>query len=207
MRICPHCNGEVTGRRDKIFCTTHCLKMSWKKAHPESAINHYLKNAERIKEKTRKWGKDNAKRKQATNRAWYKANPNAGRAMFARWRESNPEQMRQCRKNWTAKNPERKAALDQRRRALIAGNTSGDLVAIVRWQKNWKARAKVLCFWCKKTGKPTGGAFHTDHITAIANGGSHSIDNLCVSCANCNNRKSARDLRTWNGFLNEPVLL
>ena len=36
-----------------------------------------------------------------------------------------------------------------------------------------------------------------DHIVPLSDGGSHSLDNLCVACTSCNCSKGAKDLDEW----------
>ena len=46
------------------------------------------------------------------------------------------------------------------------------------------------CYWCeKKIGK----LYHIDHVIPLASGGSHTIDNIVISCPSCNLRKSNKD--------------
>jgi 5-methylcytosine-specific restriction endonuclease McrA len=41
------------------------------------------------------------------------------------------------------------------------------------------------------------GPFHIDHIVPVSRGGSNRDDNLCVACAPCNLRKSAKVGTEW----------
>lgn len=205
MRICPHCSSEVTGRRDKKYCRRQCRQNAWKKANPGNAIALYARDGERIREKSRAWGKANAKRKQARNRRWYSANLEAARSFYRSWRHANKDKMRKSRRAYRLANPELHRVLGQRRRALQLKATVGDIKVIILWEKAWKARKSVACYWCKAEAHPRG--FHSDHIIALSIGGSHEISNLCVSCATCNSRKSDRTLDSWNRQIAEPVLL
>jgi len=50
-------------------------------------------------------------------------------------------------------------------------------------------------FTCQYCGAhPPGILLHVDHVVAVANGGSNSIDNLVTSCEPCNAGKGARSL-------------
>lgn len=33
VRICPHCGGNVTGRRGAVYCSANCRKLAWAKNH------------------------------------------------------------------------------------------------------------------------------------------------------------------------------
>jgi hypothetical protein len=50
-----------------------------------------------------------------------------------------------------------------------------------------------LCRYCGATDGP----FHIDHVVPVSRGGSNNDDNLCVACAPCNLRKSAKVGREW----------
>lgn len=41
------------------------------------------------------------------------------------------------------------------------------------------------------------GRMHLDHVKPWSKGGLHSVNNLCVSCANCNMSKGAKTLEDW----------
>jgi 5-methylcytosine-specific restriction endonuclease McrA len=47
-------------------------------------------------------------------------------------------------------------------------------------------RADLMCEYCQTSQRNTGQAMHVDHIDPD---GGHSLDNLCLSCANCNMSK------------------
>jgi hypothetical protein len=48
-------------------------------------------------------------------------------------------------------------------------------------------RARFLCEYCQTAQRIIGQAMHVDHINPD---GGDSLDNLCLSCANCNMSKS-----------------
>lgn len=47
-------------------------------------------------------------------------------------------------------------------------------------------RADLMCEYCQTSQRNTGQAMHVDHIDPD---GDDSLDNLCLSCANCNMSK------------------
>lgn len=91
------------------------------------------------------------------------------------------------------------------RRARKASARIGDSAPIAKWEKAWRSRKRVTCFWCLEQFKPE--KCHSDHIIPLSKGGSHAIENLCISCQSCNSHKSAKLLGAWNAVLAEPVLL
>ena len=60
-------------------------------------------------------------------------------------------------------------------------------------------RAEILkrdgdvCRYCESTTGP----FHIDHVIPVSKGGSNHDDNLCVACAPCNLKKSAKVGGEW----------
>lgn len=50
-----------------------------------------------------------------------------------------------------------------------------------------------VCRYCRTTDGP----FHIDHIEPVSRGGSNRDENLCVACAPCNLRKSAKSAGEW----------
>jgi len=53
-------------------------------------------------------------------------------------------------------------------------------------------REGYTCAYCGSTENLT-----IDHIVALADGGSHSLDNLTVACMSCNCSKGAKPLIEW----------
>lgn len=86
---------------------------------------------------------------------------------------------------------------------------SGYLDAVVIWNKMDHRRPSIpenirrlvygrdgeVCVYCGDTSGP----FHFDHVTPWSRGGDHSAENLCVSCARCNQSKGDKLLSEWEG--------
>lgn len=64
------------------------------------------------------------------------------------------------------------------------------------YSKNIKSEIKLLvdttskCYWC---GCELNGKYHIDHYIPISRGGSHTIENIVISCQKCNLVKSSKD--------------
>ena len=115
------------------------------------------------------------------------------------------EKYRATRERWRKANPEKTKRYFANRRSIQLGASIEDAAKITKWQLSWKAKRSVRCYWCNKAHSPS--KCHTDHIKPISKGGPHCIENLCVSCANCNLRKNNRDTERWNAMIAEPALV
>jgi hypothetical protein len=49
-----------------------------------------------------------------------------------------------------------------------------------------------LCAYCQSAERLMGISFEIDHIVPLAAGGDTTLDNLCLSCPNCNRYKAFR---------------
>lgn len=79
---------------------------------------------------------------------------------------------------------DRRHGIAARRRARIKGATIGP----VR-RSDIIARDESTCYLCGKVIPDKD--IHIDHIIPLARGGSHTVDNLAVTCSQCNIRKGA----------------
>lgn len=72
------------------------------------------------------------------------------------------------------------------KRRLIKKNGNIDTVALLE-MKNKSNK----CYWCNC--KILNNNYHLDHYIPLSKGGSHTIDNIVISCPSCNLRKSNKD--------------
>ncbi|MCB0213760.1 MAG: HNH endonuclease [Anaerolineae bacterium] len=59
-------------------------------------------------------------------------------------------------------------------------------------RKHVLERDRGLCAYCRSSEKLMGITFELDHIVPEAAEGTATIDNLCLSCPNCNRYKGAK---------------
>lgn len=107
--------------------------------------NYYDKNAEVMKQKTRRWTSipENKEKMKVTRAAYMKKCGETvlekARRSAKSYRERFPEKAKQAINDWWAKNPERKKTYHRNRRAKIRGNggshTQADINSIFRAQK------------------------------------------------------------------------
>lgn len=176
--------------------------------------------AAKNKERLSRYRRDNREHREALIRQWRGKNLGRYKSLVARWYQENKERMRHIRKKWVARNKDRCRKYsanwrrrhptawrknDAKRRARKLGCGVIGLEQIQKWERSWRSKRKAICYWCRHWFSPK--ECHTDHIVALANGGKHSVENLCISCASCNQTKSCKDIARWNTELSQPVLL
>lgn len=109
------------------------------------------------------------RRRAAWLRDWRRRNSVSARRSVSRWRSSNPLFGR-------AKSARREA----RKRNAGGRLTAADI-------KRQLERQDYLCAYCEDDLRVVGS--HTDHVIALANGGSNEPSNILMACPTCNVRK------------------
>lgn len=120
------------------------------------------------------------------------------------WRDANGERHRAVKKIYHRLHPEVHDRASKKRRAREAGVVIGNCNSISSWELRWKKKKSVICYWCQK--RFSGNTCQTDHIIPLALGGGHLIENLCISCTQCNQSKHSTHPTIWNERISQPVL-
>jgi hypothetical protein len=137
---------------------------------------------------------ENQKRIKGHKRKYYEANAEVSLAKAAKWLREHPEERRGY----------------VRRRKADRYEAGSEVVAVIcRWEKRWRSRCEVICYWCLGVFDPA--QCHMDHVLPRPESKRcgliwHSPGNVCVSCARCNLRKNRRTLVSWNKLIAQPVL-
>jgi len=124
-----------------------------------------------------------------------------------KWILEHPEKYKAAKASWMARNKDKiraygsQHAHNRRSRQKLSRK---DNVAVANWIRSWKKNVTVRCYWCSSRFSPS--RCHVDHIVPISSGGKNTIGNVCISCAKCNIRKRAKDLKVWNQQIAQPVL-
>lgn len=205
MKICKKCGVEKNLEDFPIFkemkdghrneCKL-CTK-EWKK-------QHYIKNKIEIDTKNKIWRQNNIERVRETNKIY--------KAMYGKQRyHSNLERSREQSRKDARKFRERHPELSKKRSwegYLKFKKEHPDRIRLHKKNYNHKRRnlemqgdvtteqlnelidgSNNVCFWCDTYTEK----IHLDHITPLAKGGKHTINNLVVSCPECNFKKGAKD--------------
>jgi hypothetical protein len=136
---------------------------------------HRLKYPDKNKAKCKKWAAENVALKRAGDRAWYAANAARCHAMNKAWRAAHPELDR---------------AFAHKRRARKRGAAGATYTTAAHIASRWEMFGG-RCWVC---GCP---AEATDHMIALAKGGTHWPANLRPICNHHNSTKHARPYREF----------
>lgn len=222
----PCKNGHVAPRQTSNGECHECARLraqKIRKERPDAVREAYMKYKAANRDKTRaqfkewyakNWAAYSEKNRERLNRNyqnWRDQNPEKRRAIIKQYGDTHKEELRaraqannqrvkttkpdwkreqsnKARTKFYKANPEIKRAEDARRRKAPGRFTAADIAELKRRQDN--RCANPLC-------RKKFGAFHIDHIQAIARGGTHDPSNLQLLCPSCNCSKRAKDNVEW----------
>jgi 5-methylcytosine-specific restriction endonuclease McrA len=160
------------------------------------------KHKVRLKAKRRARYLSNKERELAVNRKWASKNKGRWRQYYINARAKDPERLRKhCRDSyWRHLEKRRKASRkysrikNLRRRARMA-SVRYDETGIKEWMEKIRSQSSATCYHCGKVAKIDDIEF--DHVIPVSRGGAHALDNLCVSCFDCNRSKHDKTVSEW----------
>ena len=147
----------------------------------------YSKNKERGRKNAMRWYTNNKKRRRETARAWLAAHKETHKQSTRKWRARNLDRHRQLTAQWSKNNPGRRRSICLAYRARKYASPGSDYTTAqhIKWRwEMWGNR----CWMCGDA------ATATDHVIALAKGGSHWPANLRPICKSCNSRKGAKKI-------------
>ena len=177
----------------------------WSASHQDHLRAYRLRTKDRLRQTSKAWQEKNKVRWKASIRKWNQEHRSERNAANKAWRDAHPEQVKGFFRKYRRTHPLAWRKSDAVRRARKLNANTGNLETIAAWESRWRSKKRAKCFWCQQPFSPSD--CHTDHIIALSRGGIHSVENLCVSCAHCNQTKSDKELARWNESLARPVLL
>lgn len=173
-------------------------------AHKESLKQkmkeYHLKNKEKInervseyykknKETIRDWNIEYQKKKRQDKEYVDEVNRKA-REKYKEYRDNNKDKVLL---KWRTASHKRRALVRQ----AISNVTLEEVNKLIEKSGN-------ICSWCGKDIPK--GQMHLDHVYPLSKGGEHTIQNLVVSCASCNHRKSDKDPSEFIEILIQEIL-
>lgn len=148
----------------------------------------YLADRERRLAKQNAYSAANREREAARCRAWRAANPDRVKALYVRYYRENRESLLEWARRYQASNPEIIRANRRRRYARVRGAQIRPFKAA-----DWQATLDGFNGHCAYCLKPMP-EVTMDHMTPVARGGEHAIENVVPSCFDCNIWKYDRTL-------------
>lgn len=178
---------------------------------PEADRLRQRKARQKAPEKSRAYVKKHRLKQIATNPNYYKeryhANQETHDAASKKWRQKNPAKVNATSQRYRKRHPDIINAASDRKRARKAHAAINDLTTEQR--ETVIAVAQGVCAYCS-TYKPDclscqQGAHKltVDHITALHNGGNHTLHNVVACCHSCNSKKNTNQAP----IMVQPLLL
>lgn len=183
----------------------------WREANAdhlrESKRKYYEENREAILEKgairNREWREKNRQRASERVRQWRKKNPERALALSKQWYENNKERRKETCRRWRAANPDKVGkAKAARAQAELEGNATRKLI-----DAKWEASDKTCCL-CGTRIDDTLDSPHPmsrtlEHLTPIARGGTHNLDNIDFAHRSCNTNKGVKTLDEYRDWVKQ----
>lgn len=163
--------------------------MKEKETRKEICARYRAKHPGRVKASRMKWLRANRQKQDAARDAWREKNKARDLATCAAYRASNPEKTKAAIKSWQVRNKDKKRAYFM---AYYSRKFKNSTPVQIK-----EAKAKIIemlkpvktkCAYCSEWLETE--LMHVDHILALARGGPHSAENICMACPGCNFSKN-----------------
>lgn len=163
---------------------------------------YYQNNKERAAKYAATYRQNNKEKIAYYKRRHYRANKEHYADRARKYREANKEAVNERTRRWRASNPDKAGAPAARRaKAELEGNATRELI-----EAKWEAGDKT-CILCGGPIDLTLKAPHPksrtlEHLTPIARGGRHDLDNIDFAHFGCNaskRNKTLEEYREWVG--------
>jgi len=195
---CP--NGHLAERMVSNSKCVICLAAISRAKHPQWRERH----REEVKEYQRRWYQENRERKLATGRRWYQENRERRLAAIRAYREANPEWLIEYQRRWHSENREHRSVIGRR---WYQENREHRLVTIRSYREanpewyrgsrrnvNHRRRTRTqspltteqrrqiatICQAAVRLSASTGVPYEVHHQVPLAQGGTHTPDNLWI---------------------------
>jgi len=157
----------------------------------KSAARYHAAHAETYRARSKAWAAANPEKVRAYHAIYQEENAEALDAYQAEYRATHRAERAATAAAWRKANPDKAVAQAQRHRALKLNAPINDFTDD-QWQEI-KAAFGHRCAYQASPGCKgrTMKNLTQDHLTALANGGSHTASNIVPACRSCNAKKGA----------------
>lgn len=168
--------------------------MFWRKSNPEASGEIYkryrLKHRDEQRERCREWEKKNKdnpyqieRKKKYRQGQWFKKKA-------ARPLKPPVDLVAKLAHNRLINR------INASKRRALKRQSAINLRGISKWMRSVKSQKAIVCYYCNQSIQMN--SVHFDHIVPLSKGGPHSVENLCVACAQCNLSKHDSFLNEWS---------
>jgi 5-methylcytosine-specific restriction endonuclease McrA len=184
---------EIVDKAERHKFYMREYRKQWEPLHPNR--RDLKQKAAYMKEYQKAWYIRNREKKLAQNKDWVENNPEKTKEIRIRSKKKNPESVKASQQKYWSKNKGKLFEKRNRRRLRKFNPKRGNRDIIEKYVGMVRTRKSIPCYYCQKniSGKDA----HIDHVVALAKSGNHAIENLCVSCAECNLTKPSKSISEW----------
>lgn len=170
------------------------INKSYKERNRQSYLQSRKKSHEKLKDKERKYAKENSVKYRLALSKWRAKNPRGNREReyeLNRYKQ-NPTKKIASASRYQKKYKEKKYAINHKRRAMLRG------VEVHHTETEWiymKEFYKNKCLRCYKSEPDI--ILTKDHVIPLSKGGNNSIENIQPLCSSCNSSKGNRHTKDY----------
>lgn len=149
--------------------------------------NQYYREsrADELMVNRKSYQESNAEELNSRKREQYWENPQKFRDRVNAAYQKNPEKIKSSVLDYRSRNPAKISELRQRHRARLHDAPIVDLT-----RQEWETIKRMFNYRCAYCGKKPK-QLTKDHITALSQGGGHTLTNIVPACQSCNSKKRA----------------
>lgn len=173
--------------------------------------------AEKMRERRRRWCRDNFEKLQEYKHNWHKLNAEKVCERSRQWRKDNPERLREQGRKWRKANPVNVRINTRRYRQSNPGKNQENLRRRATWRRAARraalhpvTRAQIdarFALWNNRCAFCGVDASHernhdrqrltVEHVLALTKGGLDEASNIIPACSACNSSKNNSPVEDW----------
>jgi len=154
------------------------------------AKQYRKKNPEKVKQSTHSWVSRNPEKVRRYRQNRVERNPGEEVRRNREYYRNNADEFKKKAKEYRKANPDKRAQHQAKRRAKQQGQVI-ECTLVVR--EEIIKRDKSTCYICGKASL-NNSEIHLDHIIPLSKGGSHTPENVHVTCIPCNGKKHIKTI-------------